>query len=374
MDLNATDLRSYLLDQLLPLWATSGRDERFGGFESKLSHTLEPVAADTKRVLVQARQLWTFSRAASDAGVPEFRRLADRQFEFLVDRCRDAKNGGWFATLTSAGQPQDRSKDTYIHAFVLFALAEYFALSRESRALEEAEHTIEVLDSKLGDSAGRGYLESASHDWIPDPAMRRQNPHMHLLEAFLALYEATRDSAHLDSAGQMIELFRTVFFEPEVGFLREYFGADWSVSVSDGERVEPGHHFEWVFLLNEYVRLGGDDAVRDDAKQLFAFAMKHGIDCEHGGVFDEIHSSGRLLRDTKRVWPQTEYLRAAALLEPKRVPEVLRFCWDRYVAPEHGGWYEQTDRVGAVISEAMNASSVYHIYGALSQVAELGGS
>lgn len=370
MDLNPTDLHSYLLGRLLPLWAESGRDERFGGFLSKLSPTLEPVDAENKRVLVQARQLWTFSRAASDGGDPRFRRLADGQFEYLVDRCRDENAGGWFATLTRDGRPQDRTKDTYIHAFVLFALAEYLSLSQEARAREEAEHTIEILDGKLADSTGLGYLEAASPDWIPEQTLRRQNPHMHLLEAFLALYEATDNVEHLHAAERMIELFRTVFFEPKVGFLREFFASDWSASLSDGDRVEPGHHFEWVFLLSEYARVSGDDSVLDDAKQLFGFAAKHGLDHEHGGVFDQIHASGRVLSDTKRVWPQTEYLRAASLLAPKLVPEILKFCWARYVDAKHGGWHEQTDRAGAVISTTMSASSVYHIYGALSQIAE----
>lgn len=369
--MNAQEIPTYLSSCLLPLWADAALDRRHGGFYSRLSGTLEPIASDSKRVLVQTRLLWTFSDAARSGGDPRFRRIADELFDFLLERCRDEKGGGWFATLTHAGEPLDATKDTYIHAFVLYSLAGYFLLSGEARARDEALQTTQVLDEKLGDANGRGYLEAASRDWLPERGIRRQNPHMHLLEAFLALYEATDEGVYLLRAQQIVQLFKDVFFESGSGILREFFETDWSVSANEGHRLEPGHHFEWVWLLHEYARLSGDESVLDDARNLFAAGSERGIDRELGGVFDEVDEVGRVLRDTKRIWPQTEYLRAAGLLDPNQVPETLKRCGARYVDPEHRGWYEQTDRAGAVIERTMNASSVYHIYGALRSVASL---
>ena len=98
---------------------------------------------------------------------------------------------------------------------------------------------------------------------------------MHLLEAFLCCASAhlpavaergqaaaaTTDSkinmpgtstdSYLEEAGRIVELFFSVLFDECNGCVGEFFDDDWGADAAQGQNVEPGHSFEWVWLLHE---------------------------------------------------------------------------------------------------------------------------
>jgi mannose/cellobiose epimerase-like protein (N-acyl-D-glucosamine 2-epimerase family) len=43
-------------------------------------------------------------------------------------------------------------------------------------------------------------------------AIRRQSPHMHLFESFIALYQATSDGKYLARCAELFDLFSAHFF------------------------------------------------------------------------------------------------------------------------------------------------------------------
>ena len=355
-------------------------DRQHGGFFSTLDEDLQPRAREPKRLRVQARQIWVFAAAALDGAGEDMLDTALAGHAFL-DRFRDRRHGGWYRTASAAGEPLDRTKDCYDHAFVVLALATLFRATGQRELLAEALHTVELLDRHLADPESGGYLEGADEDWTSTPGPRRQNPHMHLFEALLALFEASDEAHALERATAILALLRTRFLEPGAGSLREHFGRDWQPAPGpDGRIVEPGHHFEWSWLLAEYARLARDESVHAEADALFDFAARHGLDSEHGGVFDQIDAGGSVLLDTKRLWPQTEYLHALASRALRGLPDAspplraqLELCLSRYRDPRHAGWREQADRSGRITSSLMHATSVYHVQGALRAVAGVPG-
>ncbi len=143
---------------------------------------------------------------------------------------------------------------------------------------------------------------------------RRQNPHMHLLEAVLALHAATGEKNWLRRATALVDLFKQRFLDPQTGALIEYFGEDWSVAPGDEGRLrEPGHQFEWVWLLFEYSRMASDPSIVPYAGRLFAFGSRYGIEHDEGlkgAVFDGVDAQRALVAGTKLLWPQTEYIKA----------------------------------------------------------------
>src|SRR3546814_17640066 len=85
-------------------------------------------------------------------------------------------------------------------------------------------------------------------DWSSDVC---SSDLMHLFEACLVLYETGGDPRHLARAGEIFGLFRTRFFDEELGTLREFFGPAWEGGPAFGyERLDPGHMMEWVWLLS----------------------------------------------------------------------------------------------------------------------------
>jgi mannose/cellobiose epimerase-like protein (N-acyl-D-glucosamine 2-epimerase family) len=206
---------------------------------------------------------------------------------------------------------------------------------------------------------------------------RRQNPHMHLLEALLALHEATGEKNWLRRAGALVDLFKRRFVDLETGALIEFFGVDWSVAPGDEGRLrEPGHQFEWVWLLFEYFRAARDDSIRPYAERLFAFGSQFGIDRTDGAVFDGVDASGALIAGTKLLWPQTEYLKAcvaraewlndAAAREAARAH--LKLIAQHFMRPDGANWHNQLAHDGAPIAPVTPARVLYHLFMAVAEV------
>ena len=371
------ELRKHLLEEFLPLWSEHGVDRERGGFHPELTRELRPGPRDFKRLVSQARQVYAFSHAAL-LGAPSWAlATAQHGLEFMNEKFWDARHGGWFFTTDLAGQPLDRRKDSYAHAFVLFAMAYYYRAAEDEEALRIAERTLDLLEEHLSDPEHGGFLEGATERWEPISEPRRQNPHMHLLEGLLALYQATGGSRYLERAHDIVRLFQKAFMDSEQGCLGEYFGDSWQPYPGAlGQMLEPGHHFEWVWLLHQYASTCGTDSLLNDADRIFRFALRFGLDPEQGGVFDDINRDRAVVRDTKRLWPQTELIKALAaryetLADREALgslDQALEYCFSRHVDPVHRGWNDHLTREGKVFSGYMPATSVYHITLALSEV------
>lgn len=371
-------IQRILTAELLPLWVERGTDWERGGFHNRLGYDLRPVPDPSKRLLVQARQIYAMSIAARlGTGARSGKGLerddwalaaAHRGLEFLIDAFLDRRHGGFFLTVSHDRSPEDRRKDLYAHAFVLFALAHYHAATAEAEALRIARKTFDLLRHRLADRRFGGFFEGASETWEPDTGLRRQNPHMHLLEAFLALHSQEPQGGWLAEAARIVALFDGRFYSARECCLREHFRADWSAAPPpQGDEVEPGHHFEWVWLLHEYATAAADAGVLDAARALFDFAATHGIDAD-GGVFDQVEPDGRVTIASKRLWPQLEHAQARAVLGDRAgMISALERCVARYRVPGLGGWHEHLDRNGRVVSGHMNATSVYHVTIALTE-------
>ena len=103
------------------------------------------------------------------------------------------------------------------------------------------------------------------------------------------------------------------FIEPATGALREFFAADWSPAPGiDGRIVEPGHHYEWAYLLARWAELAGRP--RPDAiGRLIAFADRHGVDERRGVAVNAVRIDGRPHDPMARLWAQAERVRVYAM-------------------------------------------------------------
>lgn len=388
MSIDADHIQAWLTQQALPLWSHTGFDEAAGGFVECLTLDGQPLLDRDKRIRVQARQIYVYSHAhllgwTPPAGGPSALDVAGNGFRFVTDNYWRADGGGFVYSVARDGTPADTRVEAYEQAFALFACAWYHRASGDPDALTWAKRTLAFLDENLADPAHGGYFEKLPHD-LP----RRQNPHMHLLEALLALHGATADTAYLDRARVIVDLFRSRFLDGSTGTLGEFFEADWTPAPSTaGQTVEPGHHFEWAWLLRRYAEASGENTGRE-ADALYQFAMTHGSDHApgpaHGLAFDSVLRRGedpRLghgtsLDDNKRLWVQTEAIKAqTARLESgpdDRAAAHLELLLDRlfglYLAVGHGNWQDHLDANGRGFSETAPASSFYHLFLCLTEV------
>ncbi len=355
-------IRAYLLETLLPFWAGRAWDAGQGGFVAELDLSGAPRPEQMRLCLVQSRCLHVFSHAAILSGEDWAQEAAERAFGFLKARLRHP-GGLWVSAADPrAGGPRDERVDFYDQAFVLFSLAWRHRASGDPQALELAHETVAALDRELGDPVHGGWLES------PRGALpRRQNPHMHLLEAMHALFEASGDHAWLDRANAVVALFFERFFDARIGTLREFFAADLSPAPGPaGDLREPGHQMEWVWLLLHHHRLTGDERVLAPAQALYQSACRHGIDAS-GHVVETMTARGHVIDPSHLLWPQTEAVKAALArhemlgcdLAPAR--GFLDALWASHM-PTHGPlWINRATPDGAPLSDAVPTRLLYHL-------------
>ncbi|MBU3921095.1 MAG: AGE family epimerase/isomerase [Alphaproteobacteria bacterium] len=365
----AKEARRWLFDSCFPLWAEYGLTPA-GLFPEVLSLTHDEVGRELTRVRVQARQTYVFAEAwrlgwKRDAAA----RLVQAGVS-VVSGPALAPSGLPGRTLNAErGTLADASADLYDTAFVLFALAEAARGPLDPAApLSAARQVLGALDQLMRDSEHGGYAEV-----LPAPTTRLQNPHMHLLEACLALHRSEPDAGHLTRAAEIVGLFDTKFTAGSGGLLGEKFAADWSAPGGDAARiVEPGHQFEWVWLLHTWSRLA-QKPLPEAALRLYTFGVST-LDAA-GRACQEVTRDGAPHDPSRRTWPQTEALKAhLALFEQRgearfaaaacRSFDVLM---DEFLT-EDGGWIDHFAEDGSVLAKDMPASTGYHVVLALAEL------
>lgn len=363
---------SWLTEAALPLWSAGGFDPSSRCFYEKLDLTGRPVLGP-RRVRVQARQTAVFAIAGRRGWTGPWREMVEAGLAVLFGAAL-RPDGGVRHLLDDAGAPLDSRRDLYDLAFVIFALAHAGRTLNRPDLFAAAEAHIAWIETHWRHLSG-GFLEGEVKSIPP----RRQNPHMHLFEALLALYEATGEATHLARARDLFTLFTTRLYDPTRGAFPEFFNDDWRpVSGDEGRHAEPGHHFEWSWLLQRYSDLT-DTPLHEAALRTCAFGETFGVDPRRGAAVDEIWMDGALKSERARLWPQTERIKANAglyaltgeLSHANAAAGAFDALMTYLDTPVRGLWRDQWMADGAFVEEPAPASTFYHIFLALDEMARL---
>ena len=352
---------SWLNVSALPLWAGAGVDRIQCGFEELLDCHGNPVRV-ARRARVQGRQSFVFAYAGTLGWDGPWRDIAPLGLDFLERRYR--RQDGLYATLAGPdGTIVDPAAMTYDQTFAMLAAA---ALNQHGLGLGEG-YALDLLDrvERLRRHPAGGFTEHGSRFL--------SNPHMHLFEAALAWVEAGGCERWHGLARDMVDLALASFIDREHGVLLENFAADWSAAAGDaGNSVEPGHLFEWSWLLERWARLSGDGAAHDAAILLFESGSR-GVDPARNVAPDETDKALRPRRATARLWPQAERLKAALLL--RRADEAraaAQGLWQYLDTPKPGLWRDKMREDGGFVEEPSPASTLYHVICAVAALKEYG--
>ncbi len=358
-------VRSSLANDAFQLWLTAGWDAAAGGFIERLDLNGVPDLAAPRRVRVQARQIYCYAKAAHLGWYPEGAEMARKGLDYMLAKARspDGKPG-FVHILAPDGSVLNPLRDTYDHAFVLLALATVYQLDRDVKVRAEIDSLMHFIDNQLRSPDG-GYVEG-----IPASMPRRQNPQMHLFEAFIAAFDATHDPAFQQRAGDIFGLFVSNLYDAQKSVLGEYFEQDWS--RIEPVSVEPGHQAEWVWLLKQFERITGCPTGKYRAP-LLETALRYRD--ASGCLIDEGDVQGNVVKATRRLWPQTEIIKAwlaqaesgVAGAEDEARAALARLDEHYLRHPVKGGWYDQFDADGRSLVDTIPASSFYHILCAVAE-------
>ncbi|QJR82290.1 mannose-6-phosphate isomerase [Alteromonas pelagimontana] len=357
----------WLGQQVFPVWLANGFEASGASIETFTAHG-HPDLRSHKRIRVQARQMFCVcygqTRGWTDSGSDILHGIDS----FLANSTESHSPGFYPTILNAENQVIDTSRDLYDCAFFLLAYAWRYRVFHDLHALKNAHNLINIIEHLLKGSRG-GWKEG---DYAYQ--VRRQNPHMHLFEAFMALYESTRDAKWLAYAGEMFALFETVFFDEEAAVLREFFTDNWQPDPARSHVIEPGHMMEWVWLLYKYGSLSGKP-VHKYCTTLYRQALKIGLCKSSDLLLDAVTATGEVITGTKRCWPMTEWVKAAlamTILFPNEknkshayvndASNALSSLMRHYRHPERAGHYiDRRDEKNNILDASMPASTLYHL-------------
>jgi len=344
--------REWLGQAALPLWASAGVDEKTGAFQEALTLTGEAVSAP-RRARVQARQVFVYASAARTGFGDQWLATAARGEAFF--RAHYRRPDGQFAMLADeTGRILDDTPYLYEQAFSLLALAEMrMAGVGDCGRDAKASAVLQALQTRRHEAGG--FVELGAHPY-------QANATMHLLEAALAWEEAGGAAAWSALADELVALALARFIDAEGGFLREFFDAQWRPAAGDdGRWVEPGHQFEWAWLLSRWAERRGDAAAQAAARTLYERGLQ-GVDRQRGVAMNVLWDDLTVRDPAARLWPQTEYLKAALRMGDEKEALNAAAALGKYLnVPVRGVWRDKLQPDGRFVDEPAPASSLYHI-------------
>jgi mannose/cellobiose epimerase-like protein (N-acyl-D-glucosamine 2-epimerase family) len=343
-------LHTHFEQTVLPLWRGPGFSPAMQlPYEAMHAEDYTPLPVTRFRAMACARQLFVFSLAGDPAH-------AQALFASLRKYFRDEHHGGWFYSIDAAGAPLDTTKDLYTHAFIVFACAHYLTTSGDRDAAEVLADTASLIDSRF--AATDGLLHAAlDQSFSSVRSGLLQNPLMHLTEAYLAAHEATGDTAFETALARLTEGVARAFVHTPTGAIAEL-----PIGTA-GNRLEPGHQFEWFFLAARAGRAIDGSGLSAALERAFEFAERHGVDTLTGGVCAALNEDGSVQDPTQRIWAQTEYLRALATRRTPTDARALGSQIERFRARflHTRGWYECKTAGGEIARADMPSTTPYHL-------------
>lgn len=367
-------LRDHFVNTILPNWIELGYDTTHGQFLEGLDLDGLPETSGVVRVRTAARQVYVYAHAAA-LGLAPAGALAKAETAFTNLRKMAWVGGfrpGYVCSFNlKTGEIVDPKLELYDHACVLLALAWLSKATGDAKYDDYINEATSAIDVTLRSPYG-GWAEDDSNS-LP----RRQNPHMHYFEACLALWETGHGHIHSARAGELFSLFKSRFWDEEIGTLREFFGPSWEISSAyRSGRLDPGHMSEWAWLVTRYERLTGAD-LSQFADRLLDASLDIGGKRTNPFLVDEASFDGSALVDRRRFWPQAELLKALVVRSVGTKADAHRAAahefadtlMDTYLSGAPSGlWRDAFDLDGKFSASQIPGSSLYHLWTAIPEI------
>ena len=342
------EIETDLTENILPFWIEKVTDPD-GGLYGAVNIEGKARPDAPRGAVMNARTLWTFSKAYGKYGLPEYKEAADRLARYIIDHFIDPKFGGVYWSLTPDGFPKDPTKQSYATAFAIYGLAEHFRVTGSACSLEAAKALYGTLEEKVHDKAGKGYIESFPRNYVRAEikgvdgkvgAAKTMNTHIHILEAYTTLYQVWPSEELKANLVELLGLLQDKLYSPADKQIIPFCDDNWT---SMGLAESYGHTIETSWLMCEAAEVVADPAllevVRRQAVEMVDSSLAHGFNAD-----------GLMMPDPSyeyEWWPQCESvigcINAWQITGQKKYFDAAVSSWNvikkYFIDPRGGAWF-----------------------------------
>ncbi|WP_179347994.1 AGE family epimerase/isomerase [Winogradskyella pacifica] len=372
------------LGNILEYWSKNTLDEKNGGFFGQINHFNIVIPEASKGIILNTRILWSFSAVSNHFQTETYNDICDRAYNYLKTHFNDTSSKGVFWELDYLGNPINKRKQVYAQAFSIYALSEYYILSKNEAAKDWAIELFDLIEKHAKDEQS-GYLEAFNEDWSPIEDMRlsdkdmnaekTMNTHLHILEAYTSLLKIYDDDNLKDSLKTLVNLFQNKFLNSNNHY-DLFFDKNWNLLSNT---VSYGHDIETAWLVIEAAKVLNDDALLEDVKataiQVANTFLEEAIDSE-GAVINEKNLSTNHTDTDRHWWPQVEALVGLKYANDIKKDEkyidsslkIWEFTKKHIIDHKNGEWHFRVDKNGKPYTEEDKVSmwkAPYHTSRAL---------
>tara|TARA_R110002050_G_scaffold196426_2_gene331324 strand:+ start:14139 stop:15323 length:1185 start_codon:yes stop_codon:yes gene_type:complete len=356
------------LKNILSYWTKNTLDQKYGGFVGRIDHDNKIIPKASKGVILNTRILWSFSATSNHLKTNEYVAVCTRAFSYLKTFFNDENNKGVFWEVDYDGKPLNKRKQVYAQAFTIYALSEYYLLTKNEAAKNWAIELFELLEKFAKDEVHLGYFEAFNEDWSPIEDMRlsekdmnaskTMNTHLHVLEAYTSLLKIYDIQPLRASLKMLVEVFFEKFLNDRNHY-ELFFDDEWNLLSNT---VSYGHDIEAAWLVIDAAIMLNDEVLLQKANKIALRVadtfLKEAID-EEGAVLNEKNTITKYIDTDRHWWPQVEALigldYAYRLNNDKNYIKASLKIWEytktHLIDHKNGEWFFRVAKDGTVYTE-----------------------
>src|SRR5690554_5269499 len=104
MEINLSTFSQVLKENILPFWTQKMVDDKRGGFIGQIDGEDKRHEDADKSIILNTRILWSFSAVYQHLQEDQYKQLAKRAFDYLLQHFIDHEHGGVFWMVDAQGK------------------------------------------------------------------------------------------------------------------------------------------------------------------------------------------------------------------------------------------------------------------------------
>ena len=290
-----------------------------GGFFTMIARNGDVLGNNYKSTLSQSRIMYAFSRAYMLTGDKKYLEYAGYAFDFMLNKCRDTTNGGFYTTVDLSGRNIDftydillrqnnrqKEKWSFMQHYALLGPSALADATRSDKAVKFLKDSRKLIDEKLYDKREgfEGYFETADYDWR-NPRGKGFTPTMDCFTTHgLSLYLLTDDPLYrkklISLADNVIKHMYPTAKDRKIGF-EEQYDSEWR--ARDESFIFIGHMLKTAWCLQRVYLIEPKEEYMKTAEEILHNINLKAWDNTNGGPYNFADGiEGMITNDNKNYW------------------------------------------------------------------------